>query len=89
MSIECDSRLWHCVVDDVTYRMVALEADNRFFVSWMCIRCVELAGSTLRGATRDEAIERATVRIADHHELFHRGNCGRLAPNQKMVLASR
>jgi hypothetical protein len=71
VSIEVGCRSWDSVIDDVTYRMTLLESDKRFYVSWVCMRCAELAGSALRGATLEEAVERAKVRRADHHNLFH------------------
>ena len=55
----------------VSYRIVVQEYDNRYFASWLCMTCTELAGSTVRGDTLDEAVDRAKVRVADHHESFH------------------
>ena len=53
------------------YRIIVQAYDNRYFASWLCLTCTDLAGSTLRGNTPDEAVARAKVRVADHHELFH------------------
>ena len=66
----------------VTYRIVVQEYDNRYFASWLCMTCTELAGAMLHGNTLDEAVDRAKVRVADHHELFHQKDDRAVLPRQ-------
>jgi hypothetical protein len=74
MSFGGDTPRRHDVIlDDVAYKIVVEMADDRYFASWMCLACVELSGSTLRGDTPEEAIDRAKDRMADHHSRFHKG----------------
>jgi hypothetical protein len=54
-----------------SYRMIVEKSDGRFFASWLCMTCTELAGTTVRGSSIEEALSRAIVRLHDHHAHFH------------------
>jgi hypothetical protein len=72
MSVDEDApRRWQAVHDGVAYQMALEKVGNRYFASWLCAACVELSGSTLRGDTPEEAIERANDRLIIHQKHVH------------------
>jgi hypothetical protein len=59
------------VLEGTTYRLLTERIDGMYYVSWLCTKCWEGAGATVRKKTREEAAKRAEVEIRAHHERSH------------------